>query len=176
MATRYLRQLKTGRIYIVPNNLDQHPGITLRKDMVPFDPEKARKRIEANKQIIEDAKSERDPKAQEEHAKKVADLAALAKDLTATENMIDDLREENLRQELDLKEPPKTTAEMEAERRANIVESDEDIKTIKGMRKVETVAKYIEKEFGEDIPVGISLEAIKDLALDLRAKRIFEGL
>lgn len=176
-ATQYFRQLGTGRIYPRPNNAEKHPGILLRKDIVPFDPEKARRRIEANKRIIEDSKSKQTPEAMAAHQAEVADLQSVSNELTSTENAIDAIQEQNLQQDPgDQKPPPQTTQDMEAERRADTLEKDVEIIMIKGMRKTKSVANYVEREFGEDLPADVEddLEKAKDFALNLRANRIFE--
>ncbi len=170
--TEYLRQLKTGRIYI------KRPGIAVRTDMVPFDPDKARRRIEANRQIIEDAKKAQTPEEIAAHSKETSEAIALAQTLTESEKAISDMHEQNFNPDLGSSETmgSKSPADLELERRAAVLEADDEIQAIKAMKTAGDVANYIRREYGEKADArSEDVEALKDKALNLRAKRIFEA-
>lgn len=175
MATpqRYLRQLKTGRLY--PWNT----GIAARKDMVPFDPEKAKRRIDANRQIIEDAKASVSPEAIQTHQQETSEAARLAALQTQTEQEIERLREQQLPTEPDGDVEPhsRTPEQAHAQSLAEKIETDEMIQQIKGMRTKEDVAKFLLREFGENLdPETSKLAELKDRALNLQAQRVLEAV
>lgn len=172
MAIEYLRQLKTGRLY---------PWSAIRakrRDMVPINPEKAKRRIEANREILKDAQAALTPEQQAVHAAKVAEIARLAKDLTETENAIDAMREQQLPDEpaVSTAPPAKTAEQAERQNREELIEKDSHIQMIREMSTATKVAKYIKREFGEEMDAqAVPLADLKEHAMNLRIARMFEG-
>jgi len=169
---RWLRQLVTGRLY------PWTPHLATRKDMVPIDPEKARRRIEANKEILAEARKAQAPEQQQQHKENTSELAALAKELTDTENEIESFHEQPA-QEVPESQPrglQKDAFELEQERKNKLVEKDPHIQQLADMKKGGEIAAYIRKEFGEDVDArSVDIETLRKKAIDLRTDRIFEG-
>lgn len=170
-AERWLIQEKTGRLYPF------RPGIAKRKDMSIFDPEKAQRRIEANLEILKDAKVTQSPESQAKHSADVAALQKVAQELTATENAIDathQLPAKELGEHANDPQNP-TQEEKEAEARKDKINKDEQVVAIKGMKTGAELAKYIRKEFGEDADArSMEIDDLREMALRLRIGRMLE--
>ena len=166
---RYLRQLKTGRIYQYTDILSR------RTDMVPLDLATAKKRIEANKAMLAEVETAKTPEQIAIRQADVESLAQVASELTETENQIDDLHQQQLQNQ----PPPPvavTSVEQAVEQEAQkVIEADEEINQIKGMAKPAKVIKYLKREFGADPISTDDLEALKLQAIQLRTNRLFEG-
>jgi len=136
-----LIQEKTGRLYPF------RPGIAKRKDMSIFDPEKAQRRIEANLEILKDAKVTQSPESQAKHSADVAELQKVAQELTATENAIDATHQAPAKELGEHANDPQnpTQEEKEAEARKDKINKDEQVVAIKGMKTGAELAKYIRK-------------------------------
>ena len=166
---RYLRQLKTGRIYQYTDTLSK------RIDMVPIDLETARRRIEANKAMLAEVQAATTPEQVAIRKDDVEALAKTASELTETENVIDALHQQQLQQQPP-PPAPVTSAEQATEKETQkIIEADEEIQQINGMTKPAQVNKYLKREFGVEAVSTDDLEALKLQAIQLRTNRLFEG-
>lgn len=164
---KYLRQLKTGRVYI------WSPYLAKRKDMVEYDPtladmriQKARERLEALKAEADEITVAMDPK-----------ITADSQELATIEAEIDKLEEEKAIKAAggnseDVK--PKTQEEIDAEEKQKVINEDPEIKKIEAMDEVSQVKEYIALEFGIESK-KTTLENIKKEAIERRVDRLFES-
>jgi hypothetical protein len=166
---RYLRQLKTGRLYIW-NRITAE-----RKDMVEFDPDKAKVRIVANQRILEEYKGKQTPEQEAAHSEETADAARIAAELTATENAIDSIGEPQLPDAPPDQKPQESPEDAEAQRRRDLIDNDEEIKQIEALGTGADLVKYIEKEYGEKYDARkMKPEELRTIARKLRVGRIME--
>lgn len=174
---RFLRQLKSGHIYIWTEVLAR------RRDMVPYDAESAKRRIATLKQIKESMKSRHeDPEVQARIKLEMKEATELAKELTDLENQVDGLAEASAAEDKTIRSaktpepaPRRTEAEIEAARRSDIIENDPHIKKIMGMKKKTEVETYLLTEYGEEVSPDETLVSMKNAAINLRTERLFEG-
>lgn len=175
-SERYLRQLGSGHIY------HWTPTLAKRKDMVIYDPELAKSRIEALNQRLADEKAQQTPEAIAEHQKAMADAQQDAHIITDLEQQLERSREieraeiENLEKGQDIKPEEKIMSDqdIELERRDKILATDPHIKNIMGMTSKNQVEAYVLQEFGEDLDRRKSLGDLKNYALKKRTDRLFE--
>lgn len=164
-GAKYLRQLKTGRIYLFDVNLAK------RKDMVEYDPDKAERMIKAKENRIKELKdrsanlSQSIPQEVIADAKKLADLDKEIEDLENKE--IAELTGEDLKD-------PKTEEELEQERRQDIIDKDPEIQKIDAMKTKDDARSYITAEYGEVPDESLKLVELKEMATTLRINRLFE--
>lgn len=174
---RFLRQLKSGHIYTWTE------ALAAKKDMVPFDAETAKRRIAALKQMKAAArKKNADPEEQARIAIEMKEAKALAEELTELENQVDGLAEASAAEDKtvkDAKTPPpkaqKSEAEIEAARRNDIIAKDSHINKVMSMKKKSDVEAYLLTEYGEEISPDETLANMKNVAINLRTERLFEG-
>lgn len=161
---RFLRQLKTGRVYPYTDEL------ATRKDMVAYDPETAKKRIEAVKMRIE-AQAEV-PTGQSISQDALDD----AKTLSELEAELDKSTEESPQNtEISTeKKGPKTQEDLRREERQSRIDKDPDVIKINKMKKKAEIEQYILVEYGEEIDASISKPDLRKKAIELRTQRIFE--
>jgi hypothetical protein len=175
MPTPYLRQLKTGRIY------PWTPTIARRRDMVPYDPDLAAARIQVLKDIIAQRKAADtvDPEIQAKHVTNVKAAQELASELNALEEQAfgDGSEKEKKVETATAPDAPGPNAEEQAEKeRQATIEADPHVKEIHAMAKPKQVIDYLKREFGVVVDEkGKSLEALKNMAINQRIDRIFEG-
>lgn len=180
MTPQYLRQLKTGHIYIWT------PTLAKRKDMVPLELDTAKKRIEAMQRAIEEKQAR--IAALRENASlgnQVADEAKMiAQKLAELESQFEQLEktEEKLltgqpdEQETDLKPNSKLETEDEilmAERKRRIDE-DPEIQRIRAMTTKNQIEEYMLREYGIEIDRKKTMAELKAAAEEARIGRIFE--
>jgi len=162
---KLLRQLITGRIYAWTKIL------AARKDMTEYDPDIAKKRLEAAKKRLEELE---DAPVIPSVDKKALDESA---ELAEVENKIKETETKQAAKSAGAKEKekPKTPEQIEAERRQEIIDKDPDIIKIKAMVDKKDVEDYVLQEFGEDIDRRHDLDDLKDRAIHLRTERLFEA-
>ena len=168
---RWLIQEKTGRLYPF------RPILAQRKDMRIFDPEKARRRIAVNEEILKEAHVAQSPESQAKYSEDVATMRETAKKLVATENAIDATHEAPAKELGEHAHDPEgpTQEEKEADARKERINKDEQVMAIKGMKTGAEIAKYIRKEFGEDVDArSMEIEELREMALRLRIGRMLE--
>lgn len=173
---RLLRQQVSGHIYQWTETLAK------RSDMVPYDSDTAKRRIETLKRIKADAKaSKEDPELNARLKLEMKEASDLAKELTDLENQIDGIAEASAAEDERIakaQEPDDkimTDDEIEAKQRSDTIDNDPHIKSIMEMRKKADVEAYILTEYGEEVPSDSKLEQMKNQAITLRTERLFEG-
>ena len=172
---RWLRQLKTGRIYPWTHTLSK------RQDMVPYDPDVAQARIEALKNIVKDREASLpSPEDVVKHTKEVQGAARLARELTDLENRaFSDApeREKGADEALPSNQPPgKSAEEVAAEERQKRIDADPHIQELAGMTTKKPLIDYMAREFGQTVDEkGKNVEALRNMATNMRIERIFEG-
>ncbi len=184
---RYLRQLKTGRVYVWT------PILAKRPDMVEVDLESAKVRIEALKARLAAREADR-PKAAKEAKEKLQTLSAFAKELTSLENQLEDIEQAEAKAtekklEGETAQPLKPndivtgkgmdreTQEMlaEEERRARIMANDKEYQQILAMRKKKDITDHLAEFYGKKLdPDAYKLEELRNIALTEREKRVLE--
>lgn len=170
MAQQFLMHRKKGTIYPYNPETAKNPNVVL------YDPAKAKIRLMATRQMIEDTKAALTPQQQAAHSENIAEIAKGAKELAAAQNELEALHELPLQDTPpDQAEEDKSPEQAEKSRKAELIENDEHIKQIKAMKREKDVAKYLAREFGELVDGKETLETLKDKALNLRAGRILEG-
>ena len=163
---RFLRQLKTGRLYPYTATLAK------RADMVPHDTESAQRRIEALKRRVEDMDS-----APQEQSITKEDLDQ-AKEIADLENILDkpDETEDEGNEEITPERKFQTDEEIEEEEKNKRIAEDPDIIKINKMRKKAQVEEYLLVEFGEEVSSSdLKLDDMKRIAVDFRINRLFEN-
>jgi hypothetical protein len=175
MPTAYLRQLKTGRIY------PWTPTIAKRKDMVPYDPELAEAMIQALKDIIAQMQAANavDPEQQAKHVSNVKaaqDLAAELNELEAQAFGDGEEKEKKVETAAPGQPPGKTPEQQQEQERQSVIDADPHIKEIMAMAKPKQIMDYLKREFGVTVEEkGKSVEALRNMAINHRIDRIFEG-
>lgn len=180
MARRYLRQLKTGRIY------NYTPTLAKRADMTEIDLESANTRIEALKAQMAQAtvSPEQVAKRKEEAAKltqvsgEIARLEKEAEEARAAqvEKAEAELLGEQAPKPNDLVKPKEhMTKEMEEEdRKSKILANDDEYNKILAMREKKEVLDYLAAGYGITEDVKKTLQVLKNIALEKRSERVFE--
>ena len=172
---RYLRQLKTGHIYVHTDLLAK------RRDMVPFDEKQARARIEALRSMIQ----KRSPTLSEvkNQAEDAAQVKAAAMELTDLENKVESMEEAEAKAIEDAALPegkklndeePVTAEEATAAQRQSILDQDPKYKKVCAFRSRNEVEQFMILEFGEEIDVSLPFKTLKDYALEKMSRRILE--
>lgn len=172
---RYLRQLKTGHIYVHTDLLAK------RRDMVPFDEKQARARIAAMREMLE----KRTPTMSEvkTQAEDAAQVKAAAMELTNLENMVEaeEKAEEKAIEDAALPDgkklddqEPVTSEEATAAQRQSILDQDPKYKRVTAFRSRNEVEQFMILEFGEEIDVSLPFKTLKDYALEKMTRRILE--
>jgi len=181
MATKYLRQLKTGRIYLWTRTLSK------RADMVDFDPETAELRIKAMREnfALRNIKlTDAQIMEEREKAEHAADVSKVLTDLENAQEAEFQEKEKPrpvlMKGDEDIKDKiiaDKDTSddEIEEERLRLAMEKDADVIKIMGMNKKSQVEAYMIEEYGKRIDTdGKSLQLLKNIAIDARAERLQE--
>lgn len=164
----YLRQRTTGAIFI------HTPTLAARKDMEPYDPELAQKRIEAAKKKIADLEALRSMPPQQPEA--VAKMQEDSKTLVELERQIEK-REAELQAEAEGKPleevQPKTEQEIKAKSRQDRIDEDPEVRKIRLMTSKAEVQEYALLNFGIEFKPETHLKEMKRLAVEERTKIIF---
>jgi hypothetical protein len=160
---RYLRQLGTNK---APFPWTARKAA--RKDMVEYDPDQAKVRIEALRRKLDDltAQPKETAPLDEEligDAKEIAELEAkIKKAEDAKAGLLVDEKAEKSQEELDMEE------------RQVIINKDSDIIKVRAMRKLDSIRSYLEENYGVTLGEDADMEALKAEAIKQRTARIFE--
>lgn len=182
---KYLRQLKSGHIYIWT------PELAKRKDMVPLEAQSAEKRIQALQQKLAEQQtrieSMRAPDGsikQDEDAMQAAELAKRLTELEAQSAALDKQEREVMEGITDedaatnLKEKLSNTVseeEIAEAQKKEAMDNDPEIMEIRGMRTKNQVEEYVLREYGEEIDRRKTVPELKAYAEGLRWERMQEG-
>lgn len=172
---RYLRQLKTGTIYVHTDILAK------RRDMIPYDDAQAKARIQAIKTMLE--KREPDLAAGVIESKEAAAIKATAMELSGLESTLE------ARDEIDQKaieeaalpdgkklndETPVTSETIAAEVRQDRLDKDPKYKKANSLKSRNEVEEYMLLEFGQEIEISRPFKDLKGYAIEQTEKRILE--
>lgn len=173
---QYLRQLKTGHIYPWTEILAK------RRDMVPFNNEQAKVRIDAMKNmLLRKVPTVDEVSRQVEDARKAK---ANSMELTNLENKMDaeKVAEEKAIEDAALPDGKKlneetevTGAEVVAAQRQSVLDQDPKYQNVTGFKSRNQVEQYMILEFGEEIDVSLPFKELKDYAVQKTSDRILEG-
>ena len=177
MATvRYLRQLKTGTIYVYTDILAR------RRDMVPYDENEAKTRIHAIKNIL--ASRESDPVEGAVMSKKAEAVKAAAMELTGLEATLEanERAEEKAIEDAGLPEKgkklndetPVTSEEVAEQVKQDRLDQDPKYKKAVSLKSKNDVEEYMLLEFGQEIEISRPFKALKAYAVAQTAIRILE--
>jgi len=179
----YLRQLKSGHIYIWT------AALAARKDMLPLDPDKAETRIAALQNKIQAQRDRITALTAEGGRVRMNEEAAKAKELAQrlteleTESAALDQQEAKLVDESltpnmessDIKPAePQTEEEVLAKNRQEKIDSDREVQDIRAMRTKNQVKEYMLREYGEELDDKMLLPQLKAFAEATRVKRMEE--
>lgn len=173
---KYLRQLKTGAIYVYTDLLAK------RRDMVPYDSAQAKARIGAIKTML----LKRQPNLAEGEivAAEAAQIKAEAMELTGLEatleanegaeaKAIEDAALPNDAKKLNDQEP--VTPEKAAEQlKQDMLDDDPKYQKAMSLRSRNDVEEYMLLEFGQEIEISRPFKDLKAYAIEQTAKRILE--
>lgn len=169
MEQKYLRKLGTSRVFIFSDRLAK------RKDMVLHDPELTKQQIEAKKTRLAEIKAlQENPEA----LKIAPTVLSDAEELNRLDSEIakEEAKLEEMTTGIPTQEPDKakSEADLEAERRQEIIEKDPDISKIEAMKEKKDVDDYVKEEFGESLDLRKGLKELKKIAIQKRIDRLFE--
>jgi len=179
MAKKYLRQLKTGTIYI------RTPELAARPDMVPYDEETALKRIDALKNLIQERKQAAAELAESggdeaklaiEVSKKLAELEEQANSLVEMEKKAFEAISEETEEEKEIRKADgiKTEEEILEEQRQERIDNDKEIVAIRAMTNKNQVMEHVLRLYGRDMDRTKKLSEMKEFAIGLRIARMDE--
>lgn len=177
IAQRFLRQLGSGTIYHYTETLAK------RGDMVPFDQDQAKIRIDAAKKNLADLKKLRGPEAQAIHTEAMLKARETSDTLTKLEREIEDETaaieadgKKGIDDSGDIKTKNRilTDEEIELERKDAIIAKDPHILNIMSMKSKKEVRAYLLAEFGEDPGEEAKYDVLKNIAIGKRTDRLFE--
>jgi hypothetical protein len=175
----YFMHKKKGTLYPRPLDQDQAVAVASNTNIVRFPADKAKVRIEATKEMIRNVEAVLSPEQQTAHKNTVAEMQADAREIVRLEQTLESLHERPLPEspeDDDGSQGNKTPQQLETERMAELLDADPHIQQIKAMKKPKDVARYIAREFGETVdPDKVPLNELRDMALNMRAKRIIGG-
>ena len=175
-VTRYLRQLKTGAIYVMT------PILAKRRDMVPYDAEQAKNRIAAIKTML----LNRQPTPEEANAssEEAALVKASAMELAGLEAKLENVEkaEEKAIEETALPdgdkvitdEQPITTEQAAEQLKQDRLNDDPKYKKVMGFKSRNEVEEYMLLEFGQEIEISRPFKDLKAYAVEKTANRIIE--
>ena len=173
---RYLRQLKTGAIYIMT------PILAKRRDMVPYEAEQAKNRIAAIKTMLlnrQPSAEEADASAEEAALVKASamELAGLEAKLEsvekAEEKAIDDQALSDVESVID-DEKPVISEQTEEQLKQSRLDGDPKYSNVMAFKSKNQVEEYMLLEFGQEIEVSRPFKDLKAYAAEQTAKRILE--
>uniref|UniRef100_A0A6M3XRZ2 Uncharacterized protein n=1 Tax=viral metagenome TaxID=1070528 RepID=A0A6M3XRZ2_9ZZZZ len=178
---KYLRQTGSGHIY------HWTPALAKRPDMVPYDEETARIRMEQLQRRLAEIKARKEAGEKVtagnpnitmiEQAKELANLETEVERLENEERVADEAKamEEALGKG-DVKAEGKTLTaeEIEAEAKEKKIETDPQVRAIRAMDSTDDIEAYMLQEFGENIDKRRSLKSLKEYAEMKRIDRMFE--
>lgn len=169
MEPRYLRQIGTTK-----PPFPYTDALARRKDMVPYNPEEAQARIEANQRIVEQMKEGKkiDPEAKAAAKAQAKELHNAVKELAASEKEIETLK-------FSIDEAPANEEPSNIQsKRDRQINYDRELKKIREMTRKAHVEEYLESKYGrklaEDDVAAMSLKDIKDIAIKARIGTLYE--
>jgi len=181
---RYLRQLKSGHIYVYTEALAKRP------DMVPYDPEVAKARIAQMKQDTEARRAaKKGPKVAPSEGpslKEMRENRAIASELTDLENQAGAEREADLKAIEDEGKSEKekardkvtfdgkTAEEVKELTEEKVVNNDPKIQKIGNYKQKKQLKQFVLIEFGIELDDTKPLKVLKDEAVAMQKARIFE--
>lgn len=181
MPMRYLRQLKTGRIYIYT------PHLAKRSDMVEETLESAEARIAAMKESKQatDVSLEEIARRKEEAAKltsNAAEIARLEKEAEESRSAqvkkaeAEILGEQKLNPDdvVKSKDSAAMKALEEEDRKSKILTQDEEYNKVLEMKEKKEVLDYLAISYGIKEDPKKSFQLLKNVALAKRSERVFE--
>ena len=173
---RYLRQLKTGAIYILT------PILAKRRDMVPYEAEQAKSRIAAIKTMLlnrQPSPEEADASAEEAALVKASamELSGLEAKLEsvekAEEKAIDDQALSDIDTVID-DERPVISEQTEEQLMQDRLDADPKYSKAMAFKSKNQVEEYMLLEFGQEIEVSRPFKDLKAYAVEQTTKRILE--
>ena len=174
--TRYLRQLKTGAIYIMT------PILAKRRDMVPYDADQAASRIEAIKTMLlnriptpgEASASAEEAVLVKASAMELSGLEAKLESVEkAEEKAIDDAALSEIDKIID-EEKPIVSVQTEEQLMQDRLDADPKYRKVIGFKSKNQVEEYMLLEFGQEIEVSRPFKDLKAYAVEQTTKRILE--
>ena len=173
---RYLRQLKTGTIYVFT------PILAKRRDMVPYDAAQAKARIGAIKTML--LKRQPDLAEGESVAAEAAQIKAEAMELTGLEATLEatESAEEKAIEDAGLPEEgkklndetPVTSEEVAEQVKQDRLNDDPKYQKAMGLRSKNDVEEYMLLEFGQEIEISRPFKDLKAYAVAQTVNRILE--
>ena len=172
---RYLRQLKTGTIYVYTDLLAK------RRDMIPYDDAQAKARIAAIKSMLE----KREPNLEQGvlQSKEAGAIKATAMELSGLEATLDarEKADEKAIEEAALPdgkklndETPVTSEEVAEQVKQDRLDQDPKYKKATSLKSRNEVEEYMLLEFGQEIEISRPFKDLKAYAIEKTAKRILE--
>jgi len=172
----YLRQLKTGTIYVFTDLLAK------RRDMVPYDDDQAKARIRAIKAMLE--KREPNLAQGEIESKEAAAIKVTAMELSGLEATLEAVEndEQKAIEEAALPdgkrlndEEPVTSEEVAEQVRQDVLDKDPKYNKATSLKSRNEVEEYMLLEFGQEIEISRPFKDLKQYAIEQTAKRVLEG-
>lgn len=174
--TTYLRQLKTGTIYVFTDLLAK------RRDMVPYDDAQAKARIKAIKTMLE--KREPDLAAGVIESEEAVAIKATAMELSGLESTLQAVENDEKKaiEEAALPdgkklndETPVTSEEIVEQARQERLDKDPKYKKATGLKSRNEVEEYMLLEFGQEIEISRPFKDLKAYAVEKTVNRILES-
>lgn len=172
----YLRQLKTGTIYVFTDLLAK------RRDMVPYDDDQAKARIRAIKAMLE--KREPNLAQGEIESKEAAAIKVTAMELSGLEATLEAVEndEQKAIEEAALPdgkrlndEEPVTSEEVAEQVRQDVLDKDPKYNKATSLKSRNEVEEYMLLEFGQEIEISRPFKDLKQYAVEQTANRVLEG-
>lgn len=174
--TTYLRQLKTGTIYVFTDLLAK------RRDMVPYDDAQAKARIKAIKTMLE--KREPDLAAGAIESEEAAAIKTTAMELSGLESTLEAVENDEKKAIEDatlpsgkkLNDEAPVTPEGVAEQvRQERLDKDPKYKKATDLKSRNDVEEYMLLEFGQEIETSRPFKDLKAYAVEKTVNRILES-
>uniref|UniRef100_A0A6M3XWA3 Uncharacterized protein n=1 Tax=viral metagenome TaxID=1070528 RepID=A0A6M3XWA3_9ZZZZ len=176
---KYLRQTGSGHIY------HWTPALAKRPDMIPYNEETARIRMEQLQKRLAEIKARKEAGEKGTAGNPNITMIEQAKELASLETEVERLEnEERVADEAKAMEEATGTVKAEgkamtnedivAEAREKKIEADPQVRAIRAMANTDDVESYMLSEFGENIDKRRALKALKDYAEMKRIDRMFE--
>jgi len=167
MSVKYLRQVKTGTIYI------STPTLEKRRDMVPHDPEIAKVQIETRKRRLDELRA----MLKDEAPVLDQEVFDHAKELEELDKEIEETAAALMRRGAGIPEPEerKSPDDLERDLQDKDFSDDPEIKKITEMEDVEAIEAYVLAEYGIKLDKRRKLEDLREQAIAYRKKRLLES-
>ena len=180
MSQRYLRQLKTGRIYIYT------PKLAKRADMTEINLETANTRIQALKAQMAEATVT--PEEIAKRKQEASKLTQVSEEIARLEREAEEVRKAQVDKaekellgdqkfnpdDLVKTKEPLTKVEEEEDRKSKILANDQEFNKVLAMREKKEVLDYLAASFGITEDPKKTLPLLKNIALEKRKERVFE--